>query len=187
MTALYELKLRPGETPVESRLASVRVRYLTVEHGEAVEMEKPVTPADLRGSFADASPRFQALACVAEFAEVLRDRFWARGSSLQKVAGMLEALLDKPEADGKGKLGDDADLIEVVALMKRADALVRQRDAQIDEVARTVDAMKYNRYLSVRIEEEVRVRPEIGRAQVEEIRRQNDDLRRRLEELLQRQ
>lgn len=180
VTALYELKARPegeGKTAeAESKLATIRVRYLTVDHGEAVEFARPVTSRDSKGAFADVSPHFQLTACVAELAEVLRDSYWARGSSLDRVASMVETLL--PKLDG------DQDAVELVALLKKADALVRQRDAAADEVSRTVDAIKDNHYLQSRIEYELERRRETNHSQLEEIIRRNNELRSRLEEIL---
>jgi Ca-activated chloride channel family protein len=181
VTALYELKVRPEAS---GKLATVRVRSLTVDHGEAQEMEKGFDATEVKGSFADASPRFQLAACVAELAEVLRDSYWARKSSLDRVAAMVMDLLDKPEKVGGSKLGDDADVVELAALVKKADALVRVREGQRDEVALAVDAIKDANLLQARIEDEVRVRGNAARAQLEEIQRQNTELRRRLEALL---
>jgi Ca-activated chloride channel homolog len=184
VTALYELKLKPGATPEEAKAVAVtiRVRYLTPEHGEAVELKREVTAGEAKASFSDASPRFQVSACAAELAEVLRESYWARGGSLAKVAGMLESILSAP--DGTGKLGDDADVIELVGLLRKADALVRERDAKASEVARTAEALKENAWLRTRIQDELQVRREADRAQLDEILRQNLELRQRLEGLL---
>jgi Ca-activated chloride channel family protein len=181
VTALYEVKARPGDG---GKLATVRVRYLTVEHGEAVEYEKAVAPSDARKSFGEASPVFQLTACVAEFAEVLRASYWARGSSLDRVASMLEGLLPLTVAAPDRKLGDDPEVVELVALVRRADALVRQRDRQMDDIASTVDTLKYNYYLQARVEDQMQVASEARRNELEDLRRQQDQLRRRLEDLL---
>ncbi|HVR74007.1 MAG TPA: von Willebrand factor type A domain-containing protein, partial [Planctomycetota bacterium] len=181
VTALYELKLKPQAT---GKLATVRVRHLTVEHGEAQEIEQAVDVSALKSSFVEASPRFQLAACVAELAEVLRESYWARGSSLERVAGMVEGMLGLAEREGGPPLGSDPDVVELVALMRKADALVRRRQAEQDEVARTVDALKDNYYLRARIDTELQARAEANRGQLEDLIRQNNDLRARLESLL---
>ncbi|MCP4426551.1 MAG: hypothetical protein GY803_18825, partial [Chloroflexi bacterium] len=38
-------------------------------------------------SFAEASPRFQMSAVVAEYAEILRDSYWAKENTLESAAG----------------------------------------------------------------------------------------------------
>ena len=183
MTALYEIKLRrpddkAGVTGRVDPLATVRVRYLTVEHGEAVEVEKKIEHGSLRDSFDDATPGFQLATYVAEFAEILRDSYWARGSDLTRVADGVETLLSS------GKITPSDDVTELVALMKRADALVEQRQAARNDVAMVVDALKENRHLRAQIQE-VRGRGvEDTRRYLEELRTQNGELRRRLEELL---
>ena len=183
VTALYEVKLKPE---AQGKIATVRVRHLTVEHGEAQEIERAISSTDAHGSFADAPPHFRLTACVAEVAEVLRDSYWARGSSLERVSGMLTDLLDAPQTEGGPKLGEDRDVVELVALVKRADALVRQRAAQADEVARTVDALKENYHLRARVQDQLATRRDTNRTRLDDILRQNAALRQQLEELLQR-
>ena len=178
VTALYELKLKAGIPP--GTLATVHVRSLSVEHREAQELQKEITTAELKGSFAEASVRFQLASCVAEAAEVLRESYWARGSSLDQVARLVEPLLPAL---------NDNDAAELVALLKRADALVRTRQAAQDVATKTyqqvIEAVKENRYLRGRLETEERLRgsPELER-QLNELRQQNDTLRQKLEGLL---
>jgi len=162
----------------EPTFATVRVRYLTVDHGEAVELERHVETKDVRGTFAEASGHFQLCAHVAEFAEILRDSYWARGSRLAEVAKATEALLDAK------KFEVDDDHTELVALMKRGDALVEERRAATSEVAMVIDALKENRYLRAQIETARQAQRNETRRYLEDLRRQNDDLRRRLEKLL---
>jgi Ca-activated chloride channel family protein len=183
VTALYELKLKPD---ARDTLATIRVRYLTADHGEAVEIARPVTPADRRNAFAEASPRFQVSAAAAEMAEVLRGSYWARGNTLDKVAAILEPILGAADGSSGAKLGDDADVVELVALARKADALVREREARVDDVARVSDAIKENQLLRAQVEDALQGRAVDTRAQLDEILRQNEALRRRLEELLRR-
>ena len=141
VTAVYELKLKPETT---GEVATVRVRYLTVDHGEAQEFETSIAAESARGAFADASPRFQLTACVAEAAEILRESYWARGSQLADVGGRLDAILES--------LKDDEDVIELRALLQRADPLMRQRQQGMDELSQAVDALKVNFFERARVE-----------------------------------
>jgi len=97
---------------------------------------------------------------------------------LDRVASMVEPLLPR--------LGEDQDAVELVALLKKTDALVRQREAAVDEVARTVDAIKDNHYLRSQIEFELERRRETNRSQLDDLLRQNNELRQRLEDILRR-
>ena len=178
VVALYELK---PSGDARGKLATVRLRYQTVEHNEAVEMEHDVDLGGARSRFEDTSPHFQLSALVAEFAEVLRDSYWARGSDLSRVASLTQALL----GEGEGKLGTSKELPELVALMKKADALVRLRDSRTDERRELVDALKDVRYRSA-VLDELGGRRDADRQHLDALRRQNDDLRRRLEDVFRR-
>ncbi|MCZ6791999.1 MAG: von Willebrand factor type A domain-containing protein, partial [Planctomycetota bacterium] len=178
VVALYELK-PAGDA--RGKLATVRLRYQTVEHNEAVEMEHDVDAGGARSRFEDTSPHFQLSALVAEFAEVLRDSYWARGNDLSRVASLTQALL----GEGEGKLGTSKELVELVALMKKADALVRLRDSRTDERREVVDALKDVRYRSA-VLDELGGRRDADRQHLDSLRRQNDDLRRRLEDVFRR-
>ncbi len=177
VTALYELKLSPG---ANGKLATVRVRHLKVDDGSAVEVERLVDDASRRGTIADSSARFRLSAYVAEFAEVLRDSYWARGSDLSRVAGLTRDLL----ADVPGALGPDPEVAELVALMLRAAPLVEKRHAGHGEVAEVMDALRENTYHRTRAEQ-VQSEGEQRAEYLEEIQRQNEQLRRRLESLIE--
>jgi Ca-activated chloride channel family protein len=86
-TALYELKLWPEKA---GKLATVRVRFRDPDSGEVSEVAKSVSTEDSAGSFEKAAPSFRLAACVAEFAEVLRGSYWARGSTLAEVEKLAE-------------------------------------------------------------------------------------------------
>lgn len=109
VTALYELKLAPG---AQGRVATVLVRYQDPDTGEATELSHEIERGDFIPAFAKASPRFQLDAAVAEYAEILRQSYWAQGSSLGDVrtlAWQVSTLLP-----------DDADVSEFVSLVTQA-------------------------------------------------------------------
>ena len=84
VTALYEMKLYP-DAPTNSVLATVRIRYEDPDSGEVSEVAREVTSADLSRRFEDAPARYQLAAVTAEFAELLRESYWAREGSLSEV------------------------------------------------------------------------------------------------------
>lgn len=92
VTALYEVRLheqvrrevaRPwGDAP----LATVDVRWIDPEHGEARERGATITAAGLAPSWEQAPPRLRQGITIAAFAECLRHAPWSRHVSLSGVA-----------------------------------------------------------------------------------------------------
>lgn len=89
VTALYEIKLVDG---VSGRIAQATVRY---RHDEREEFRE-VSSAAFTGQFAPAwelaAEDLRLAANVAEFAEILRGSFWARGAGLDAVLEDLQRL-----------------------------------------------------------------------------------------------
>jgi Ca-activated chloride channel family protein len=88
VTALYEVKLAP-ELRRDEPLATVKLRYARpASRGptQAREISRDFLPSDLSRRFEEASPHFRLDAAAAEFAEILRGSYWARGSRLGDVA-----------------------------------------------------------------------------------------------------
>ena len=82
VTALYELKLKDG---VSRLLSTVRVRYEDPDSGVVSEIYREFNREDLESSLDQASPRFQMSAVVAEYAEILRESYWAQEGSMEAV------------------------------------------------------------------------------------------------------
>lgn len=74
VTALYEVTLAPGtvEAAAPAHLATIRVRWTDPETGTTDEIERPVTTADLAGTWDDTAPRMQVAAVVAAWARALK-------------------------------------------------------------------------------------------------------------------
>ena len=90
VTALYEIKLHEGAV---GQLATVFIRHEDPDTRQVMEVSKDIFAAELEDTFEDASPEFQLAAAVAEFAEILRDSFWAQGGSLEAVHQVIEGVL----------------------------------------------------------------------------------------------
>ena len=119
VTALYELKLRDDANGL---LSTVRVRYEDPDSGEVYEIYRQFNRADLEASLEQASPRFQMAAVVAEYAEILRESYWAQEGSLEDVvaeARRVQALL--PEEI------DFAEFTDLVVRTQRIQALQNDR------------------------------------------------------------
>ena len=109
VTALYELKLHEGES---GPLATVFIRYEDPDTSEVTEVSRNFNRTQLRQEFEDSSPRFQLAAAVAEYAEILRESYWAQDGSLEDVLSMAERV--------RGLLAEDSDVAEFVGLVTQA-------------------------------------------------------------------
>jgi Ca-activated chloride channel family protein len=86
VTALYEVKLRPG-APEDGLVATLHLRYRSPETAATQETVKKLRRSDLAPSWEQASPALRLAGSVAEFAEILRKSPWAGGT-----AGLPEVL-----------------------------------------------------------------------------------------------
>ncbi|MCH8802086.1 MAG: von Willebrand factor type A domain-containing protein [Chloroflexi bacterium] len=114
VTALYELKLLPG---VEGRVATVNVRYEDPDTGDVMEISREFYRGQISAAFEEASPRFQLDAAVAEYAEILRESYWALEGSMEDVsavAGQVSRLLP-----------DDPDVTEFLYLVTQAASIIK--------------------------------------------------------------
>ena len=83
VTALYELKFHENAFGTIGR---VYLRYEDPDTGRAHEINSALEFNDLARRFQDASPRFQLAAVVAEYAEILRESYWAQEGNLEVTA-----------------------------------------------------------------------------------------------------
>jgi Ca-activated chloride channel family protein len=82
VTALYEVKLYPE---AHGNIATVFMRWQDPDTRQAVELSRDFYTGDLAYEFEDANPYFQRAVVVAEYAEILKQSYWAEGSSLSHV------------------------------------------------------------------------------------------------------
>jgi Ca-activated chloride channel family protein len=108
-TALYELKLWPEKA---GTLGTVRVRFRDPDTGEIGEVERSVSTTNAAGSFDAADPSFRLAACAAEFAEILRASYWARGSRLAEVEALARRCA--------GEFDRRTDVVELLDLVTKA-------------------------------------------------------------------
>lgn len=109
VTALYEVKLHEG---AGGRVATVYIRYEDSDTGEVTEISRGFDSSEFSREFEEASPRFQLDAAVAEYAEILRESYWAQGSSLEEVQALAQRV--------STMLPDDRDVTEFVQLVTLA-------------------------------------------------------------------
>jgi Ca-activated chloride channel family protein len=173
VTALYEILPLAG---AGGRLATVTIRYKPVEGsavGAAVEQAAEVLAEKAYPTFEVASPRFRLAAVVAEFAEILRQSYWARGSTLEGILAQAEPLA--------GAFPGEVAVAEFVALVKQAQRLMAPPAS--DELADAVETLKENTMLRAKL---ARLEHDEGLKEVVELKQQNEDLKRRIRLLLER-
>ena len=112
VTALYEVKLHDD---ADGALGTVFLRYEDPDTGEVTELRRDLLRSELAERFEDASPTFQLAAVVAEYAEVLRESYWAREGSLGAVAREASRLARL--------LPEDNDVVEFAALTAQAERI----------------------------------------------------------------
>jgi Ca-activated chloride channel family protein len=83
VTALYEVTRKPD---ARGQVANVTIRYQTPDRSRALEASRTLQSDAVRSNMRETSRRFQLVTSVAQFAEVLKKSFWARGITLQDVA-----------------------------------------------------------------------------------------------------
>jgi Ca-activated chloride channel family protein len=117
VTALYELKFHKeaDDKTVTARALTVRIRYENPDTGNVHEVARELWRDEFWADFSEASPHFQFIAAVAEYAEILRESYWAQ-------EGDLEAVLSLAQRAG-ASLVDDADVAEFIWLVAQANRL----------------------------------------------------------------
>ncbi len=116
VTALYEVKFAEDADP-NAVAMTVHVRYIQPNTDAAMELEQTITQAEFAPSFVETSPRFQLTAVVAEYAEILRDSYWAQENTLTSIAADARRIAEYLPAD--------ADVQEFATLVTRAGEMGR--------------------------------------------------------------
>ena len=109
VTALYEIKLSDD---VQGRIATVYIRYQDPESGDVQEISREFHRKELTTLFEEASPRFQLDAAVAEYAEILRESYWAQDSNMEQVIAVAQRV--------NNLLSGDQDVAEFTGLVAQA-------------------------------------------------------------------
>ena len=112
VTALYEVKLNPG---ANGKIATVYLRWKNPDSLDTMEASKSFYSDQMAPDFDETDPYFQWSVIVAQYAEILRDSYWAQGSTLGAV---------QREAERVNRwLLEDPDVTELVNLIQKANRL----------------------------------------------------------------
>ncbi|UCG60340.1 MAG: von Willebrand factor type A domain-containing protein [Candidatus Zixiibacteriota bacterium] len=110
VTALYEIKLKEDAT--SDLLGTVFVRYKDPDDMRKVtEINRSIEREVFKPGFEDCSHEYRLAACAAEFAEILRRSYWARGSNMGDVLKLARNLSNE---------SDSPELIELMGLISKA-------------------------------------------------------------------
>ena len=108
VTALYGVKLHPDTA---GKMATVSIRYADADNHQVNEVSKEISVSQLHDSFDVAPATFRLAAAVAEFAEILRESYWAKEGSLDMVHQVVKDAF--PEIDSE-------QVIELMYLVNKA-------------------------------------------------------------------
>ena len=108
VTALYEVKLHPDVT---GRIANVSIRYADPDNNKISEVSEEISVSQLQESFDTAPATFRLTAAVAEFAEILRESYWAKDGSLDLAHKVVKDAF--PEIDSE-------QVVELMYLVNKA-------------------------------------------------------------------
>jgi len=109
VTALYEIKVEAG---ARGTIADVHLRWKNPDSLRSVEISRRFSTDQMAASFNRTDPHFQWSVLVAEYAEILRDSYWARNVSLAAVLQEAERV--------SNRLNEDEDVYEFVNLARQA-------------------------------------------------------------------
>ena len=109
VTALYEVKLY---SEAYGNIATVYMRWEDPDTWQVIELSKDFRVSDLERSFERADPYFQRTVIVAEYAEILKESYWAEDSSMGDVYREAVRVSEY--------FGRDEDMSELLDMMRRA-------------------------------------------------------------------
>jgi len=110
VTALYEIALEDN-APQDGVIATIYIRYEDAETREMIELNRAITVGEIITDIETAPASFRLQAAVAEFAELLRDSFWAQDGTYSTVLALVEPVAAETPEDEQ-----IAELIELVRL-----------------------------------------------------------------------
>ncbi len=112
VTALYEIKLKNQRRYHQrGNIGTIFIRHKNPDDFEVTENRFPVNETVFARTFNSCSPQFRLAAAAAEFAEILRKSYWAKGSSLEDVLTVVKDVDRDWEND---------DVLELMHLVSKA-------------------------------------------------------------------
>ncbi|KAA3608105.1 MAG: DUF3520 domain-containing protein [Planctomycetota bacterium] len=172
IVALYELEMAAEEA---GSLATVRLRWKPDGGGEVQERAFSLEASATLSRFGLAQPRLRQAAVVAQFAEVLRRSYWARGDTYERLQEEVGRLVRD--------LPSDARVRELRDMVERARGLIAALPPQ-DELAQLLDEARRMRLHQAEVEQ-IEVQSDEVRKLLQELQAQNQAIEERLAQLLE--
>jgi Ca-activated chloride channel family protein len=113
-TALYAVQFHPG---AEGRAATVQMRWRDPQSGSVQEINGYVNTWDLNPSFEESDARYQLAVVVAQYAEMLRNSYWAGDVTYGLLAEHAERLARQMSYDED--VAEFASLVESTVHLRR--------------------------------------------------------------------
>ncbi|RMH04110.1 MAG: DUF3520 domain-containing protein [Planctomycetota bacterium] len=171
VVALYEIEAR-SEAAGDPWLARVRLRWLPDGSDRAVELAGELRRSQGWSRFEMAPPRLRLALVAAQFAEVLRRSFWARGDSFDRLREEAARLARELPADPQ--------VLELRDLIERTRALIPTREAE-DPISNLLEEARRLRLLEAEAAAGAGAEAE---ADLEEIHRRSAEIEARLREAM---
>ncbi len=121
VTALYEIKLR--KDAASSEIGTIYVRFKHPETFAVTEISERIERRVLRSSFEESSADFRLAAAAAEFSEIMRSSYWAKGSALGDVLEVARSV---------ERQRPDDQVIELMDLIAKADRLRKDKERNLN-------------------------------------------------------
>lgn len=118
VTALYELKLKDRAS---GDIGRIYVRFKDPDNFEVTEVSRPISRSIFKASFTRASADFKLAAAAAEFSEILRNSYWAKGSKLSDVLDVARMVESERSSD---------QVIELMDLIAKADKMKQAEETE---------------------------------------------------------
>lgn len=112
-TALYEIKLKPE---AHGKIVTVFLRWQDPDTNAVTELSQDFATDQMSERFEQADPYFQWSVIVAEYAEILRESYWAQKSDIGNVLNEARRIYEL--------LPEDKDRNEFVELVRQANRLL---------------------------------------------------------------
>lgn len=122
VTALYEIKLHEN---ADGKLATVFIRHEDPDTLKVTEVNETFSTDQLKQTFEEATAEYQFVAAVAEFAEILKESYWAKEGSLANVESTIEKVLPQIDSDTPEEKQRKEELLMLVDKVRK---LKKQKD-----------------------------------------------------------